>query len=51
MQSRGDIFTWQSQEVVIASEAKQSKSSHSGMREAQTRNLEIPGSKLRIAPE
>jgi hypothetical protein len=24
MQSRGDIFTWQSQEVVIASEAKQS---------------------------
>ena len=24
---------------------------HSGMREAQTRNLEIPGSMLRIAPE
>jgi hypothetical protein len=24
---------------------------HSGMREAQTRNLEVPGSMLRIAPE
>jgi hypothetical protein len=24
---------------------------HSGIREAQTRNLEIPGSMLRIAPE
>jgi hypothetical protein len=27
------------------------KVSHSGAREARTRNLEIPGSMLRIAPE
>jgi hypothetical protein len=32
--------------------AKQSRSRHSGMvRQHQTRNLEIPGSMLRIAPE
>jgi hypothetical protein len=37
--------------TVIASAAKQFGRSHSGMREAQTRNLEIPGSMLRIAPE
>jgi hypothetical protein len=35
---------------VIAS-AKCGVLRHSGMREAQTRNLEIPGSMLRIAPE
>jgi hypothetical protein len=38
--------------AVIASEAKQSINGHSGMvRKHQTRNLEIPGSMLRIAPE
>jgi hypothetical protein len=37
---------------VIASAAKQPRLRHSGMRrQAQTRNLEIPGSMLRIAPE
>jgi hypothetical protein len=37
--------------IVIASEAKQSKPSFRDGAKRQTRNLEIPGSMLRIAPE
>jgi len=37
--------------AVIASEAKQSKPSFRDGAKHQTRNLEIPGSMLRIAPE
>jgi hypothetical protein len=64
MTALGD-FTPAAQYPVIASEAKQSRTTkkvwivsslaaclrHSGRREAAIRNLEIPGSMLRIAPE